>query len=176
MASDKVSLSSEELPIKEIEYYFLSAEKALRSFYDKNNSYFVGYTHKQLQEELESRIEELNKSTAFTVLAAIEAHLKVDFLQRCYNKEKDELSKKLRELYKTNGARRVRLDDILEIWKEHVSKQSVISEIRSALNYRHWLAHGRYWVAKLGRKKYDFGSVLMLAIDTQQVTNIDMGA
>ena len=175
MANDRISLSSKELPINEIEKYFVATAKALRSFYNKNNPYFVGYTHKQLQEELDSRIDELNKSTAFTVLAAIEAHLRVDFLQRCYNKDKDTLSREFRELYNEKGGKVSLSEDILELWKEHVTKKSVISEIRSALNFRHWLAHGRYWVARLGRT-YDFNSVLTLAIYTQEVTNIDMGA
>jgi hypothetical protein len=58
---------------------------------------------------------------------------------------------------------------------QHISGKSVISDLRGALNYRNWLAHGRYWVAKLGRK-YDFFSVLTLAINIQKELGIKMGA
>jgi len=174
MADKRVPFSNEELPIKEIEAYFVTTEKALRSFYQINNLYFTTYTVEELNNELERRIEELDKSTAFTILAAIEAHLRVDFLQRYYDKEKDPLSRKFRNLYKKKGDRPP-LEDILELWMQHLTRKSVISELRGALNYRHWLAHGRYWVAKWGRK-YDFYDVLTLAINIQNELGIEMGA
>ena len=52
----------------------------------------------------------------------------------------------------------------------------LVGDIRSAFGYRHWLAHGRYCVAKLGRQ-YDFASVYNLArevevaISSQRSTN-----
>ena len=174
MADRRVSFSNEELPIKEIDAYFEKTEKALRSFYQINNSDFTDYTLDGLENERDQRIEELDKSTAFTILAAIEAHLRVDFLQRCYNKEKDSLSRKFRNLYKKKGFM-VPLEDILELWMQHLTRKSVISELRGALNYRHWLAHGRYWVVNLGRK-YDFYDVLTLAINIQTELGIEMGA
>ena len=33
-----------------------------------------------------------------------------------------------------------------------------VGDIRSAFRYRDWLAHGRYWIAKLGRQ-YDFETI-----------------
>jgi hypothetical protein len=38
----------------------------------------------------------------------------------------------------------------------------VLSEYKSAMKYRHWLAHGRYWEPKFS-KKYDFDSIYILA-------------
>jgi len=174
MADKRISFSNRELAIKEIELYFVTTEKALRAFYQKTNLYFTTYTAEELNNELESRIEELDKSTALTILAAIEAHLRVDFLQRCYNKEKDSLSRKFRDIHKKKGSKVSLSEDILEAWREHIKSKSVISELRSALNYRHWLAHGRYWVAGLGRK-YDFYNVLTLAINIQAELGIEMG-
>lgn len=163
MANRRVSFSNEELPIEEIEEYYSLVEKALRQFYNEHNSIFVGYTREELNNELENRIEELDKSTALTILAAMEAHIRVDYLQRCYNKDKQELSKKFRVLYKKNEKAVSLPDEILKRWKDHVQSKSVVSDIIAALKYRHWLAHGRYWVLKVGRK-YDFHSVLTLAI------------
>jgi hypothetical protein len=175
MADRRISFSNEELPIKEIDAYFVTTEKALRLFYQKNNPYFANYTSEELENERDQMIEELDKSTAFTVLAAIEAHLRVDFLQRCYNKEKDSLSREFRNLNKKKGSNVSLSDDILELWMQNINRKPVISELRSALNYRHWLAHGRYWTANLGRR-YDFYSVLTLAINIQTELGIKMGA
>jgi hypothetical protein len=175
MANNNVALSKEELPISEIEAYYLTTKEALRSFYNKTNTYFTGYTIKELQAELDERINELDKSTAFTVLAAIEAHLRVDYIQRCQSKGKDDLSRKFRDLYKCKGNKASLSEDILELWKDNVCRKTVVSELKSAFNFRHWLAHGRYWVAKLGRK-YDFNDVLTLAIYAQTEMRIDMGA
>ncbi|MGB7132439.1 MAG: hypothetical protein WBD59_16615 [Candidatus Sulfotelmatobacter sp.] len=56
-------------------------------------------------------------------------------------------------------------EDILEAWSEHSSgSRQLIAELRGAFNFRHWLAHGSYWVPKLGRK-YDFNFVYSLADD-----------
>lgn len=176
MAKDKkISFSSAELTIKEIEEYYIVSEKALRLFYNNTNIYFIGYTTAELKNELNSRIEELNKNTALTLLSAIEAHFRIDYLQRVYTRDKENISKRFRELYGNKKNKAALADDILEIWKEQVANKKVIEDIRSALNYRNWLAHGRYWVVKLGRN-YDFSTVLNLAIYAQKETRIDMGA
>jgi uncharacterized protein YutE (UPF0331/DUF86 family) len=174
MADRRISFSNEELPIKEINSYFVTTEKALRSFYQPKNLDFATYTSEELSNELERRIDELDKSTAFTVLAAIEAHLRIDFSQKCAKRKIDLLSKKFRELNEEKG-QKLPLDDILEIWRQHISRKSVISELRGALKYRNWLAHGRYWKAKLGQK-YDYYSVLILAKNIQMELEIKMGA
>jgi len=69
-----------------------------------------------------------------------------------------------REVHK-NRKSAVRLDeDILEGWKRHepLVSSALIGELRGAFKFRHWLAHGRYWVPKLGRR-YDFNSVHLMA-------------
>jgi hypothetical protein len=71
MADKRVSFSNEQLPIKEIETYFLRTEKALKSFYQINNPLnnpsFINFTSEELENEREQMIEELDKSTAFTI-------------------------------------------------------------------------------------------------------------
>ncbi|NLY63509.1 MAG: hypothetical protein GX070_00905, partial [Alcaligenaceae bacterium] len=100
MAKDKkISFSSAELTIKEIEEHYIVSEKALRLFYKNTNIYFIGYTTAELKNELNSRIEELNKNTALTLLSAIEAHFRIDYLQRVYTRDKENISKRFRELY-----------------------------------------------------------------------------
>jgi hypothetical protein len=42
--------------------------------------------------------------------------------------------------------------------------KSLIDDLIGAFGYRNWLAHGRYWIPKLGRK-YDYESVYKPAED-----------
>jgi hypothetical protein len=51
---------------------------------------------------------------------------------------------------------KVRLDKhILDVWRDRDGKtKSLIGDFRGALNYRHWLAHGRHWTPKRGQN-YD---------------------
>jgi hypothetical protein len=175
MAEKKITFSNKELSINKIEDYYLSLERSLRSFYNKNNSHFTGYTLDELEKELETCIEELGKSTALTILATIEACFTVDFLQRCYNKSKDPLSREFRGKHKKKGLKISLSEDILELWKQHTQKKSLISDLKAALKYRNWLAHGRYWIPKLGRK-YDFYGCLTLSLQIQTELGIEMGA
>jgi hypothetical protein len=104
-------------------------------------------------------LEELDHSSSMTALAALEAAIRVDYLARVYDRRKDPLSRAMRALHgeKANNARLE--DELLEIWKREGSVASlVISEVRAAFRYRHWLAHGRYWLLKTGRT-YDFTTV-----------------
>ena len=102
-----------------------------------------------------------------TLLASIEASFRVDYLQRRYGRKKDDLSRAFRDLYNEKAQRVSLTDDILQRWREHsdVTAQ-LVGDIRSAFRYRHWLAHGRYWVAKLGRQ-YDFETVYGLSRDVE---------
>jgi hypothetical protein len=176
MGKDRVSFSGEELSINQIEEYFDSTEKALRSYYHHSNPVFAEYSYQELTDELDNRIAELNRSTTLMAFATIEAHLRIDFLKRCYYRYKDDLSRKFREVYSIKGSNVSLSDDILRLWMGYITRKSHVSDLISALNYRHWLAHGRYWVAKLGRTKYDFREIVRLAILLQSEMNIDMGA
>ena len=58
-----------------------------------------------------------------------------------------------RDLYKEH-AERVRLDEhILDTWAAFFTEgRALITELKAAFRFRHWLAHGRYYTPKLGRK------------------------
>jgi hypothetical protein len=102
-------------------------------------------------------------ASALTILSALEAAFRIDYLQRCYLRQKDPLSRAFRDLHRRKQTR-VRLEtEIFDIWKEYTDVEAkLISDLRGAFNFRHWLAHGRYWEPKLGRK-YDFVTVYALA-------------
>ena len=162
------SFSSEILKFEEVAQKHRDIEKSLHFYYSEpdlasRDSKFIGYTVDEVRAELQARLRELDRDTAFGVLAALEASFRTDFLIRCYDRQKDDLSKSFRALYKKKGDHAALEEDILEAWKTHVpSAKPLVSNIIGAFRYRHWLAHGRYWKPKLGQN-YDFLVVYLLA-------------
>ncbi len=113
--------------------------------------------------ERQHRKREPESAKAMVLLAAIEASFRVDYFKRCDQKMKDQLSREFRKLYKKKDRRVSLEDEILKLWKLHADiPVALTGEIRDEFKYRHWLAHGRYWVPKFGRS-YDFFSVYRLA-------------
>jgi hypothetical protein len=168
--SDKVSFSYASQTLEEINDYYQVMSEALRKYYnvaDMGNSIpprFIGLSREELEKELNERLNELDKNVSLSLLSAIEASLRIDYLNRVYRREKDELSKAFREIHKKKANKASLEEDILSSWKiVHPEYKSIFSDILGALKYRHWLAHGRYWVPKLGRQ-YDFYSISIIAI------------
>jgi len=162
----RVAFSRQNLPLNDLLDHRQDIDAALILYFSAINPLFthrfVGYSTSQVTLELELRRDEADFQFALTALSAVEAAFRIDYLQRCYSKKKDKLSREMRLLYNRKGERVSFEDEILEIWKENtIGLSATISELRSALRLRHWLAHGRYWVPKLGRK-YDFLSIATL--------------
>ncbi|SRR5258708_110146 len=157
----------ETLTLDEIANYRADVQLSLAaSFRDLLPEFVIRYAELTIQElrELQAaRLRETDMQCALTVLGAVEAAFRIDYEIRCKSRLKDPLSRKFRNLYQKYQLR-VRLeDDIFEIWKdESRATKSLIGNLKGAFDYRHWLAHGRYWPPKLGRE-YDFQTVFILA-------------
>jgi hypothetical protein len=81
-----------------------------------------------------------------------------------YTKTRKQENKKTRK--QENKKTRVRLSgDIFEAWKENdrqnTAVRELVGEMRTAFNFRDWIAHGRHWVKPTG--KHDFDSIYLLA-------------
>lgn len=166
--SKRVCFSGNNQSISEIESYYNDTEQSLRMFFSTiSPSYmirFFSYTPSQISIELKERLEELDQTACLSVLSSIEAAFRIDYLQRTYLRTRDKLSVDLRHLHALNGSR-ASLDDILDIWRNNFpSLKSIISELKSAFNLRHWIAHGRYWKPKFGRE-YDYQTIYTLALN-----------
>jgi hypothetical protein len=153
--------------IVEVAEYHVDVVASLKVF-SKTSPSFIStrYFGRPLGDVLAARIEETDLRSAFFVLTALEAAFRVDYLYRCRKKEKDPVARAFRLIYK-DREENVSLDeDIFEIWKDNSSAPGprLIGELRGAFNFRHYLAHGRYWEPKLG-KKYDFNFMYSLADD-----------
>ena len=162
---NRVNFSGKHLDLTNIAAHYTDVEAALRHYFAyplAHGSRFAGYTTEKVYEELEQRLEEEDKSCVLSILAALEAAFRIDYLQRVYKRKKDELSKEFRVLYKAKSTH-ISFEEILSAWIKHSNApKKLIGDLRGAFNYRHWLAHGRYWNPKLGQR-YDYDSVYMLA-------------
>jgi hypothetical protein len=125
---------------------------------------FFGLTSFEIQEELDARLEETDQRSAFFILTSLEAIFKIDYEFRCRMKMKDDLSRKFREMYKRQEMRVSLEEDIFESWKEHEPQaRNLISEVKGAFKFRHWMAHGKYGARRFGRQKYDFALLFSIA-------------
>jgi hypothetical protein len=100
---------------------------------------------------------ELDQHCVMMLVASIEACFHVDLAARCERKLKDHCSAALRRLAKKHrrAGRRVEIEDVLDVWKTHVGFADAFGDFRQVIMYRHWLAHGRYWVQKSGLRNVD---------------------
>ncbi len=116
-------------------------------------SRYFGKTPGELDADFAYQIAELGMLSTLGMLACTEAALRVDFIERVSNRKKDAVSRRFRKASKERGEK-IRLEeDILDTWREHGDGaiRRCVDEFKGVLNFRHWLAHGRYWKPKLGR-------------------------
>lgn len=111
----------------------------------------VGLTPEEVSAYFDAQRNQLNLLTMFELLATTEAILRIDFNERVALKKKDRLSRRYRELDRSNGDNIRLAEDLLTAMKDAVTEPKVVSDFLGVLNLRNWLAHGRYWHPKLGR-------------------------
>lgn len=163
---NRITLSGQHQDINSIEEHFIDAKNSILYYFSKMLLYdplFIGLSPTEFDQVIKERIDELGTLSTFSILAAIEARFRIDFDYRIKNRLKDRLSREFIIIQRTKG-KNIRFDDeLLDYWKTYgnVSKM-LISELKGAFKYRHWLAHGRYWMPKLGRM-YDFDDIYSLA-------------
>ncbi|MHB8384631.1 MAG: hypothetical protein ACYDC3_20105 [Candidatus Binataceae bacterium] len=165
--ADRVRFSRRHRELPEIAAYHQDLAPSLRLYFSAASpSYllrFDGYTATEVTDELRKRLEEADLTSSLTVLTSLEAAFRIDYLQRCYLRGKDPVSRAFRNIYKSKRVRASLEDEIFDVWAKNSSvPPSIISELRGAFRFRHWLAHGRYWTPKFGRR-YDYPDVFQLA-------------
>lgn len=129
------------------------------------SSVFSGMTRRDIDRYFERHQQELDYLVSLNLIASAEASLKLDYFKRVNRKPRSKIDKALQEIYVAK-AERISLEaDLLGTWKTvKPACQKIISEFLGVLKLRHWLAHGRYWNAKLGRR-YSSIEVYQIASD-----------
>lgn len=124
---------------------------------------FLGYDQTKVAAELIERLDEIDLTSTMSILTALEAAFRIDYLRRVYTRRRDVLSRAFREVYQTRKEMPRLEDDIFKGWRDNSCvPQRLISELRGAFKFRHWMAHGRFWTPKHGRQ-YDFNYIFSLA-------------
>jgi hypothetical protein len=171
--AERVSLSSDMPGFADVADFYSDTQRSIRHYYASPaigtlDPKFIGYSLQELSNEREEHLSTLDQTCAFAVLAALEASFRKDFHLRCSQRLKDDLSRRFRSLERKKGNKISFEEDIIEGWKNcFPAHKSVLSQLKGALNYRHWFAHGRYYKPNLGQR-YDFFSVYRLALMIDQ--------
>ena len=169
---DRVRFSHEHLDIEQIDGHRRDTEAAIESYFTRGNpssaQRFLGFSPSEVLTEKELLLDELRRSSSMGVFGALEAAFRIDYLQRCYRRERDDVSRAFRDLYNGRGQHVSLEGDILAAWRQNSDvPRKVIADLTEAFKYRHWLAHGRYW--NLRFRKLDYAEVYALAEDTLNV-------
>lgn len=161
---DRVSLSEQELSLETIAFHHGNVQVALFEFFSGSSaSQLSRFPLESVDNARDVSLDELDFSSSMSVMAALEAAIRVDYLSRVYERRKDPLSRAMRELH-NEKANKAKLDrDILQLWADETPvSASLVQRVASAFRYRHWLAHGRYWTPKFG-KEYDYDTLYAIA-------------
>ncbi len=158
---------SRRVSIPDIAAYHEDADASLRLFFTRSNPNFglrfFGKNNGEIAIELADRLNETDLRSSLAILSQIEAAFRVDYGQRCKTNKKDAVSKAFIKLYKKNRERVSLEDHILGVWRENEPENmQLLSELKGAFKFRHWLAHGMYWQPNLARK-YDYPEIYALA-------------
>ena len=161
----KVSLSGSEKSIEDIWSWYEDQKEALRDFRNKIinvlmtaphnvNNKFVTLTLDEINDYFDYSEEELEHLVSFDLISATEGILRTDFYKKVFDKDKSALGREFRNIYKQKVNKISLEEDIIESWKNiNIATKSEFSSLLGLLNYRHWLAHGRYWnLHKKGRR------------------------
>ena len=159
----KIKLVAKPLELEEIANYYQDSASALRLYFsDKNPKFkevFAIETYEEVAIRLKERMDELDRSTSLTLLAALEAKFMLDCIERGRVNKSDSLSIALIN-YTANQKYSLLDDKILDIWKGNTSVEPRrIEDLKGIYKYRHWLAHGRHWTPKMARPDYDYATV-----------------
>ncbi|MEG3128989.1 hypothetical protein SC171_14730 [Pantoea cypripedii] len=169
-----VSLSDEHSSLEEIEDYYVVSNNALYDFYSTSSlstvipARLIGLTKDEIEKEIKEKQLMLERMCSLELLSALEARIKIDYIHRVKEKFKDNLSRDFRQLHKRKQNKASLVDDLLHLRKKNINgNDKEINEFIKAIDYRNWLAHGRYWIPKkaVHIRKYDYLSIKTLAID-----------
>ena len=155
------------LSLTAIDNFYSNVREAIRTKYSDtlNINYladFFGRSPNSVEEERDRAYEELEKEATLCLLSYMESIFRTDFILRCELKKKDKLAILFRKTYSPTK-RKYQYgfkDVVIKGWKEvHPDKVDAFNHILEMMEFRNWLAHGRYWVFKDNPNKYTYTAV-----------------
>ncbi len=163
----QVTFEPRALSILDVAAYHQDTDSSLRLFFTNSNPNFAlrffGRSRLQIEAELADRLNETDLRSSLAILSRLEAAFRIDYEQRCEKRKRDAVSKAFIALYRKKQKRVQFEEQILDTWRQkHPDKSQLVSQLKSAFKFRHWLAHGQHWEPKLARK-YDYQWIYVLA-------------
>ena len=158
------SRSGDEQSFVGVYEFWLDARDGLRLLVNHKGSRnrFLGMTPEEVQGFLIERQQELDYQSSLALLASIEASLQLDFRCRVEQRLKDPLSREFRGIQKNNQGRVSLEKDILNAWQKiYPETRPLFQPLNKAIKFRHWLAHGRYWLYR--SEKFNFNELYEIA-------------
>lgn len=159
----RLSRSGDELPLPEVYLYKKDAEEGLSLLFSQAEHFerFALMSAKEIQQLFIKRTAELELQATFSLMTSLEAFLQLDFHDRIEKRYKDPLSRYFRDSYKQ--PKRISFEsDIINGWEAvYPETRRFFQKIKVVLRYRHWLAHGRYWL--IDKPKISFEELYELA-------------
>lgn len=158
---------SEKLSLSFIDDYYNKARYSISLKYDKllNGNFendFCGRTTASVEDEAKELFAELEKEATLCLLSYLESIFRMDFIIRCDLKKKDKLSLLFRKSY-DRSKRKYQYgfkDVVINGWKSiYPEYKNTFDGIIQMMDYRNWLAHGRYWTFKDNPEKYRYWAV-----------------
>jgi hypothetical protein len=161
---ERVSFSSQEQSLEEIATHHADVQAGLFEFFAGSSQALLDrYADAKIDEARDKSLSELDFTSSLSVLSSVEAAVRLDYLRRVYGRWRDPLSRAMKVLHRRKENRARLEDELIHLWSEQTGVRDVLlSELVGAFNYRHWLAHGRYWTPKFGRR-YDYQTVYEIA-------------
>lgn len=160
----RFSRSGDEQSFAGVYEYWQDARDGLHLLSRNKEDYnrFWGLTIHEMHDLLSQRQSELNYQSSLALLASVEAALQLDFHYRIQKRLKDPLSRHFRHIYKINKSRISLEEHLLNGWQKLYPETRVLFQpLSRAIKYRHWLAHGRYWLHR--SDVFDFDTLYELA-------------
>ncbi|MEA1884870.1 MAG: hypothetical protein U9N62_10180 [Thermotogota bacterium] len=105
---------------------------------------FLFYSEDELNGIFKNYENILEINCSFNLLSALEAYFRIDFETRNRLQQTDKLSKELIKIYPKKERDFVSLFLILKIWLKYSSYKNEIGTFQKLIDYRNWIAHGRY--------------------------------
>jgi hypothetical protein len=163
----RLSRSGEERRIEQVNQTYNTLVAAINtSFGDVSflqNEIFQAKNQDEITAIKTEEMEEVERYTSFDILSAIEAMFMLDYHYRCEKRVKDDVSREFRKINKWLTTRVEFQKHILGTWTKYNPKNPILNELNTILLYRHWLAHGRYWLLDRNAAKYDYNYLYSIA-------------
>ena len=143
-------LSANPVTLAEVATYYDSTLAAIDEYYNPTgtNPALIGLSKKEVKTKREKLLRELSIECGMMLMSAVEAAFRTDFVLRCRKSRKEQIDydfKRVLEGVKELYHVRIR-EDLIDRWaKEYPADKHCFSLLKNRLDYRNWVAHGRYW-------------------------------